>query len=525
MAKLIVVTGAAEGVEVDLEEGGGAVIGRDEGADLTVSGSEMVGAGHATLRHENSRWFVTDGGTLYGTFVNGRRIKEQGLQHDDVIELGLGGPRIRYEAGAWERAQSGASTAGRLKQYYEEMARAESEEEPEPLEGAGKIAMPTATRGVLIAVAAVVVIALGAFWMQSGTAPGEEVQAGASGGVEDQAVRPGGALYPLDRASRTYYSELPRMRAAALGSANGGSWFSDVEAEFRAVSRQIDAGVAGGAALDSLSARQAELQRWLAEVAGLTEMAAEVRGSLVVVQAGYRVDGRYFAGPSGTGFVVDDGRIVTTRHIVEPDRYARSPEEASLACAVEALAIDGMEVAREVAAWTVDATPGYLESGALDPATASFSTREGDLRVGDLPDLEDTRLVTCPDAGVVVESLHAAEDGADVAVLLLADGAGDGLESLPLAGSGPQPGQIVFLAGFPRGMLTPESPDLPVWSTYAPVTDTGGDVRFAVEVPSGVHGAPLLDLDGRVVGVGTGTAAGSGVAVQVRPVRELLRSP
>jgi hypothetical protein len=41
---------------------------------------------------------VKDEGSRFGTFVNDRRVTEQGLSHGDVVEFGLGGPTLRFES-------------------------------------------------------------------------------------------------------------------------------------------------------------------------------------------------------------------------------------------------------------------------------------------------------------------------------------------------------------------------------------------------------------------------------------------
>ncbi len=62
----------------------------DANADLDASGR------HAEVRFEG-RWLLVDVGSRNGTYVNGRRVERTPLQTGDVIEFGLGGPRLRVE--------------------------------------------------------------------------------------------------------------------------------------------------------------------------------------------------------------------------------------------------------------------------------------------------------------------------------------------------------------------------------------------------------------------------------------------
>jgi len=51
---------------------------------------------HAQIRFENCEFLLTDLGSAAGTFVNGRRVTEVILQNGDIIEVGQGGPKLRF---------------------------------------------------------------------------------------------------------------------------------------------------------------------------------------------------------------------------------------------------------------------------------------------------------------------------------------------------------------------------------------------------------------------------------------------
>ena len=185
MAKIVLLVDGQPGEEVSL--GDGAVrLGREAGNDMVLDDEPLVSPHHATLHEENTRWHVRDEDSRYGTFVNGRRILEQGLKDGDVVELGLGGPILRFESEEGEREKGMATTAGRLKQYYEEHGDEGAEE---PLEGAGKLAVPTTVRGLLVGLVVVAAAGLGAWFLMDRDDP--------LGGGEAQPaspVAPGGVL-------------------------------------------------------------------------------------------------------------------------------------------------------------------------------------------------------------------------------------------------------------------------------------------------------------------------------------------
>ena len=72
----------------------------------------MVSRNHAEIRRSNGNFVIHDNGSFNGTLVNEQRISTPTpLYHDDRIELGLGGPVIKFNAPA-KIAPKGASVAG-----------------------------------------------------------------------------------------------------------------------------------------------------------------------------------------------------------------------------------------------------------------------------------------------------------------------------------------------------------------------------------------------------------------------------
>lgn len=66
----------------------GAIVGRDPGDSTVGILHHSVSARHAQLDVRGAGWHLTDRGSLNGTFVNGRRVRESELSGGDVIGFG-----------------------------------------------------------------------------------------------------------------------------------------------------------------------------------------------------------------------------------------------------------------------------------------------------------------------------------------------------------------------------------------------------------------------------------------------------
>ncbi len=89
------------------------ILGRDPGGDVIFeSNAVMVSRRHAEIRRQNGGFTLNDNGSFNGTLVNEQRISTPTpLYHDDKIQLGLGGPVLRFVAPSIN-APKGASLAG-----------------------------------------------------------------------------------------------------------------------------------------------------------------------------------------------------------------------------------------------------------------------------------------------------------------------------------------------------------------------------------------------------------------------------
>ena len=88
-------------------------LGRDPSCDVTFDpNSATVSRKHAEVRLEGDNYLLADNNSFNGTLVNGQRISlPVPLYHDDEIQLGVGGPVLRFYSPA-RKAPAGASLAG-----------------------------------------------------------------------------------------------------------------------------------------------------------------------------------------------------------------------------------------------------------------------------------------------------------------------------------------------------------------------------------------------------------------------------
>lgn len=77
-------------------------LGRDDRSDWVFKEEHFPGVSnaHAVIVRDGSDFLVKDLDSSNGTYVNGRRIPQKILEHQDVIRLGRDGPRVRFELGS-----------------------------------------------------------------------------------------------------------------------------------------------------------------------------------------------------------------------------------------------------------------------------------------------------------------------------------------------------------------------------------------------------------------------------------------
>jgi len=216
---------------------------------------------------------------------------------------------------------------------------------------------------------------------------------------------------------------------------------------------------------------------------------------------------------SGSGFFVRPGCVATNKHVVEPWKFAALAPRLAAGWRL-------VESSVERALW-VEGARALGADGELDFALARSSAR-GELRL----------LATAPDTLVERNfSVNGAQrrcavhddDDNDLA-LLAVEGA---LERVPAplgALNPPRKTDDVLLLGFPRGARMFERGVAECSPAPGVIRKIENTLLVSAPVVEGNSGGPLVDRDGRVIGVATRTAKDSsmGICIAASRVEQLL---
>lgn len=248
---------------------------------------------------------------------------------------------------------------------------------------------------------------------------------------------------------------------------------------------------------------------------------AQVRASLLLVHTRYVLEhddlpARRFS-DTGTGFFVSaNGHVATNKHVLQPWRFVGAAHD---------LLAKGYRVREGSVATYVwregerVQTPG----DGLD-LVAAYSTRRGTLQVvGFAPDRDLTMAARPQRLRVPGLFLHANDDG-DLALLRCRGVAGS--SCVELAQSSEQVTRLdeVMVLGYPRGLKLLERGRAVSSPTVGRVRKAERTIYVSAPIVGGNSGGPLVDTEGRVVGVATRVAGDStlGGCLRVERVRELL---
>ncbi len=491
----------------------------DPEADPTVSPA------HAEIRFENCDFILSDTFSAAGTFVNDRMVAEIILQDGDFIELGEGGPKLRFrvppedaaackpfhlivaDSQALARARPTGGRIASATDFVKHMGLAVAREASPAvkLSAAGFgllilaffILVPVFLVGTYRAEKRIerVVQGIGAKLTEEGLSREElarrvesELRRGAETAGDVAALRE-----ERDRLARQLREADRRLRATE-GQLVGGE---------RAIARY-----AGGVAFIQGSLGFEDPQGRTLRFLGVGPDGRPLRDPLGLPLASPEGTGPPAIDSfSGTGFVVHrDGLLLTNRHVVEPWEDAEG-----LAAILRA----GFR-------------PKVVSLRAFFPGQAEPFP----LQVVKIAKGEDLALLRFDPRGARPPMLELDRTGraaaAGRAVLLL--GYPTGIEAL-LARADPKTVQELLAAG-PRD-LNRLAEELARRSLIRPVVTRGfiGDVQphqitFDAQTAVGGSGGPLMDMQGRVVGVTYAvvrTFGGSNFAVPIRLALPLLR--
>ncbi len=98
--RLIVLNGAEEGRQCQFNSewvGQWLLLGRSRESALPFTKDLLVSVRHAVLRVEDDGFYLLDQQSTNGTFVNGEQVERVKLRHDDLVQLGQGGPQLAVE--------------------------------------------------------------------------------------------------------------------------------------------------------------------------------------------------------------------------------------------------------------------------------------------------------------------------------------------------------------------------------------------------------------------------------------------
>ena len=96
---LTVISGTLSGNRLPVS--GRITLGRDPSNSLFFQGADSgtVSGFHAEIIVEGNRLFLSDKDSTNGTFVNGQNVSRCELKHNDIIGLGMNGPKIQVSVG------------------------------------------------------------------------------------------------------------------------------------------------------------------------------------------------------------------------------------------------------------------------------------------------------------------------------------------------------------------------------------------------------------------------------------------
>ena len=505
-----------------------AEIGSDPGAQVVVPG---LAPRHAALLQRSTDIVLQDAGTGAGTFLAGEAVQEAPLRDGDIVELGTGGPKLRFRNDARPaslvQSLSWARPVGAPRSVADTTAFA------------GALVKELATRTTRpfrYTLAALLLVAAGVV----GWSVAESIRLKR----ELQSLRRDVEASELER--HAFQARVSEERRRAVDDRAA---FEKQAAEFRQREAELNARLRAAASGEVLSLRQ-ELEAARQRLASLeTERAAAediirkfgagvclVQGSYAFYDASgrplrYKGDtpegepersddgglvldvggsgGVHSVDFFGTGFLVDrHGAILTNRHIAEPwwnDATAKSLQDAGYTPRLTSLR----------AFFPKETSPFDLETDRHSD-TADLALVRADLGDRRIPVLPLARRKPAAVAGQPVV-LVGYPTGLE-AILAKAD---TGVVRQILEVNGTDPRRVTEALGR-KGLIRPST-------TQGHIGDvTRTDIVFDAPTTAGGSGGPVFNKAGEVVAVEYAILekfGGNSFGVPIRYALELLRPP
>ena len=501
---LVHLSGSGRGSTNVLE--GTLSIGSGAGASLRLDGSDAVSALHATLDRDSGGGYTIRVEPGQRLWLNGRSIESASLQSGDVLEIGRGGPVLRFRRFApgrkpYKTVQEAFSDCWECARHGQRgpFARVGAMAAAIPRELASQTA--PAFRLTVVFLLAMLGIIMSALVVRSLYLERR---------LDQEALKVEGVAELLARAEET------SLRTDDLANVQ-----SDFEGRITS-------------ALDRLEALEARTR------AG-QQVVLDASRSVVFLQGSYGFLDKDTAQPLRYAGLDDSGRPIVDLQgdpIVTLGGDGPPVENLFTGTAFVAHESGHLVTNRHVATpWEFDAVAQLIAKQGLTPRLRRF--------LGYLPGLEQPFRV----------ELVAVSPEADVAILLCGPISGE-VPVLPLSAKRPEPGQEVIVLGYPAGVraLLARSSDAflaeiradPGWDFWslarrlseegmiAPLATRGivGHVSdtavvYDAETTSGGSGGPVLDLDGHVIAINAAVLpefGGSNLGVPAFQAQALLDS-
>jgi len=551
--KLVFLSGSKSGTEFELEEQS-ITLGRNPGRTIVFApDEELVSTNHATIRYEAGRFILRDEGSLNGTFVNGAKVVEQELHHGDMIDLGLGGPSVRFVAQAEPMqptaAGGGGGTMTRLLQDAREAAAEKGGRQgaTQVMKEFGRLVYERSSKRtkravITLGIVAAVAIAAVIVWEERQKA---ELEFAISSLQTASAARMADLAAQADSIEAAFQTQLAQVREAA---AELEGELSRSEATLARLEAQAGADQAEVIALRN---RIEELREKKSERQILQEIANRHISSVVFISASTVLTAggeRYhMSGGWGTGFIIDDaGHVVTNKHVAQGEKFAfpQSEEEIVQGCLIDYLQeIGAATVEYEVYAWRggesmrsrpdENPDPNLGHSMQILAVADDENFTSTDLSQAFGTDFPTTFMVTLPVAenqSVDYECtlrVHKTDSNADLAIL---SGLPGPHTPIPVGSAEPLMLDQAMIFGFPDGPDPLEGTNAMPQVSVGVVRKVEETIQVDATLLGGNSGGPLINLNGEVVGVTSRNATEGGVrltnlgeAIKIQHALALLR--